>query len=240
MFRLFKTSPKVRLIKRAGGTPSLASLPANERAAVLWFKPIEYLFWGHLVFMPVAYILILFWPPYHHAFMLTDWIADMLPHRIFGILTVTQEQLDAAGATLPRPAYIHFIIEQIMPASIYLLWLLANCHRYWRLYPHYETYLHRKFENLDEQRASISWPAKLAIILTLPALLACVIWFISSPDALLMLIESGNKPGLFSLYATGTAWGGVGSIFAFFSFIYIVNCRHIFSTLRGDWKHPKN
>jgi hypothetical protein len=43
MFRFFKTSPMVRLIKRAGGTPSLASLPANERAAVLWFTPIEYL-----------------------------------------------------------------------------------------------------------------------------------------------------------------------------------------------------
>ncbi|WP_438997433.1 hypothetical protein, partial [Candidatus Puniceispirillum sp.] len=109
-FGLFKTSPRVRLVKREGGVPDLASLPAGERQAVLWFKPIEYLSWGHLVFMPVAYILILFWSPYHHAFIVTDWIANMLPHRIFGILTVTQEQLDHAGATLPRAAYIHFIV----------------------------------------------------------------------------------------------------------------------------------
>jgi hypothetical protein len=115
---------------------------------------------------------------------------------------------------------------------------LANCHRYWRLYPHYESYLHRKFVNLDEQRASIGWPTKLALTFSLPVLLACVMWFILSPNALLMLIESGNKPGLISLYATGTAWGGV--LILIFLANMVRTARGYLAMFRGDWKHPKN
>ena len=98
-------------------------------------KPTNFLFVGHLVFMPVAWLLIQTWPPYHHAFAVTDWIADRLPTIVFGILTVTQAQFDEAGARLPRAAYIHFIVEQLLVAAFYLIWPLIISVRMWRLYP---------------------------------------------------------------------------------------------------------
>jgi len=63
VFRLFNRSPKKRLIKRKGGPPPLASLTADERTAVILFRMIEYLMWGHMVFMAVVWVLVQFWPP---------------------------------------------------------------------------------------------------------------------------------------------------------------------------------
>jgi len=236
--KFFKRSPVVKLIKREGGPPDLASLPAAEREAVIWFKwlglkPAEYLFWGHLAFMPLAWLLIVFWPPYHNVFVVTDWIADILPHRIFGVLTVTQAQLDGVGARLPRAAYVHFIVEQILLAMVYLLWPLINCLRYWRLYPLYDAYLHRVFVNLDEQRASISLPRKVALLLFGLAVLAFTVWLGVSPDLLLLLIEKGNKPGLLSYNATGTAWGGSSLLLVIGTLI--LNARGLLAMFRGDW-----
>ena len=105
--------------------------------------------------MSVVYLLVMFWPPYQKAFIVTNCIFDILPHSIFGVLAVTQEQLNNVGATLPRAACIHFIVPQLIMAIIYLLWALLNCWRYWRLYPDYEVYLRRAYVNFDEQRARI-------------------------------------------------------------------------------------
>ena len=107
-----------RLIKRTDIPPDELFASDEERRAVqlrqwLFDKPVNFQFFGQLVFMPVAWLLVQFWPPYHNAFVVTDWIADILPTSVFGILTVTQAQLDEVGARLPRAAYIHFIVEQI-------------------------------------------------------------------------------------------------------------------------------
>jgi hypothetical protein len=160
-FRLFKKTPTVHLIKRKGGPPSPKTLPANERKALFWHKwlgsnLVTFAIFGHAAFMSVAYLLVMFWPPYQQAFIVTNWIADILPHSIFGVLAVTQEQLNNVGATLPRAAYIHFIVPQLIMAIIYLLWTLLNCRQYWRLYPDYEAYLRRVYVNLDERKAWIS------------------------------------------------------------------------------------
>ena len=167
-FSLFKKTPTMHLIKRDGGPPSPATLPANERKALFWFtwlgaKPIVYVFWGQAVFMPVAYLLVMFWPPYQKAFIVTNWIANILPHSIFGVLAVTQEQLNNVGATLPRAVCIHFIVPQLIMAIIYLLWALLNYWRYWRLYPDYEVYLRRAYVNFDEQRAWIREQKNLVV-----------------------------------------------------------------------------
>jgi hypothetical protein len=42
--------------------------------------------YGHAVFMLAVYFLVMFWPPYQQAFIVTNWIADILPHSIFGVL----------------------------------------------------------------------------------------------------------------------------------------------------------
>ena len=106
--------------------------------------------YGHAVFVSVVYFLVMFWPPYQQAFIVTNWIADILPHSIFAALAVTQELLNNVGATLPRAAYIYFIVPQLIVAIICLLWALLNCRRYWRLYPDYEAYLRRVYVNFDE------------------------------------------------------------------------------------------
>ena len=95
--------PPLTLIMRAGGRPKLATLPPEERAAVRMFKPIEYLFYLQLAFMTIAYFLVLLWPPYHAAFAITNWIADIMPHSIFGVLTVTQAELDEISFYFYRP-----------------------------------------------------------------------------------------------------------------------------------------
>ena len=107
-FRLFKKTPTVHLIKRKGGPPSPKTLPANERKALFWHKwlgsnLVTFAIFGHAAFMSVAYLLVMFWPPYQQAFIVTNWIADILPHSIFGVLAVTQEQLNNVGATLLVP-----------------------------------------------------------------------------------------------------------------------------------------
>ena len=131
-FRLFKKTPTVHLIKRKGGPPSPKTLPANERKALFWHKwlgssLVTFAIYGHAVFMSVVYFLVMFWPPYQQAFIVTNWIVDILPHSIFGVLAVTPEQLNNVGATLPRAAYIHFIVPQLIMAIIYLLWTLLSC-----------------------------------------------------------------------------------------------------------------
>ena len=157
-FRLFKKTPTVHLIKRKGGPPSPKTLPTNERKALFWHKwlgssLVTFAIFGHAAFISVAYLLVMFWPPYQQAFIVTNWIADILPHSIFGVLAVTQEQLNNVGATLPRAAYIHFIVPQLIMAIIYLLWTLLNCRQYWRLYPDHQAYLRRVYVNFDERKA---------------------------------------------------------------------------------------
>ena len=121
----WKRGPPLRLIKRTDIPPDELFASDEERRAIklrkwLFEKPVNFLFVGHLVFMPVAWLLIQTWPPYHHAFAVTDWIADRLPTSVFGILTVTEAQLDEVGARLPRAAYVHFIVEQLLVAACYL------------------------------------------------------------------------------------------------------------------------
>ena len=91
--------------------------------------------YGHAVFMSVAHLLVMLWSPYQQAFIVTNWIADILQDSIFGVLAVTPEQMISVRGTLPRAAYIHFIVPQHTMAIIYLLWAVLNCRRYWRLYP---------------------------------------------------------------------------------------------------------
>lgn len=79
----------------------------------------------------------------------------MSAKHCFGVLAVTQEQLNNVGATLPRAAYIHFIVPQLIMAIIYLLWTLLNCRRYWRSYPDHQAYLRRVYVNFDERKAGI-------------------------------------------------------------------------------------
>ncbi|MDB3891792.1 hypothetical protein N9368_01620 [Alphaproteobacteria bacterium] len=244
-FGLFKKTPRVRLIKRDGGPPSPATLPANERKALFWFtwlgaKPIVYVFWGHGVFMSVAYLLVMFWPPYQQAFFVTNWIADILPHSIFGILTVTQEQLDNVGAALPRAAYIHFIVPQLTLATIHLLWALLNCRRYWRLYPDYESYHRRVYVNFDEQKASITRRKKILGLFSGVVLLAMVIWPAISPDVLLAVIDDIKKPGLFYFHALVVSWFGVAPLFMGLTFVFIMSWRGFADVFWANTKDPKN
>ena len=88
-FRLFKKTPTVHLIKRKGGPPSPKTLPANERKALFWHKwlgssLVTFVIYGHAVFMSVVYFLVMLWPPYPQAFIVTNWTADILPHSIVG------------------------------------------------------------------------------------------------------------------------------------------------------------
>ena len=140
----------VHLIKRKCDPSSPKTLPANELKALFWYKwlvssLLTFAIYGHAVFMSVAYLLVMFWPPYQQAFIVTNWIANILPHSIFGVLAVTQEQLNTVGATLTRAAHIHFIVPQLIMAIIYLLWTLLNC----------EAYLRRIYVNFDERKAGI-------------------------------------------------------------------------------------
>lgn len=233
-----KRKPRITLIMRAGGRPKLATLPPEERAVALMFKSIEYLVFLQLAFMAIAYFLVLLWPPYHAAFAITNWIADIMPHSIFGVLTVTQAELDAVGATLPREAYIHFVVEQIIVAMIYIFWPLIICRKAWRLYPHYDSWQRRVFINVDEYRDRIQFRRKLACVIFLPCLTAIVIWAISSPNFLLMLIEKSQQPGLVASQATATMWGGV-NILLFVGY-FIIAAREYYALFRGEWALPKN
>ena len=229
-FRLFKKTPTVHLIKRKGGPPSPKTLPANERKALFWHKwlgssLVTFAIFGHAAFMSVAYLLVMFWPPYQQAFIVTNWIADILPHSIFGVLAVTQEQLNNVGATLPRAAYIHFIVPQLIMAIIYLLWTLLNCRQYWRLYPDYEAYLRRVYVNLDERKAWFRERKRILRPIVGAAFLALTIQTVLSPDFLLTVIEYGKTPGLMSYYATSMSLVGVGPAFLVLTYIFIVNCR---------------
>ena len=229
-FRLFKKTPTVHLIKRKGGPPSPKTLPANERKALFWHKwlgsnLVIFAIFGHAVFMSVAYLLAMFWPPYQQAFIVTNWIADILPHSIFGVLAVTQEQLNNVGATLPRAAYIHFIVPQLIMAIIYLLWTLLNCRQYWRLYLDYEAYLRRVYVNLDERKAWFRERKRILRLIVGVAFLELTIQTALSPDFLLTVIEYGKTPGLMSYYATSMSLVGVGPAFMVLTYIFIVNCR---------------
>ena len=229
-FRLFKKTPTVHLIKRKGGPPSPKTLPANERKALFWHKwlgsnLVTFAIFGHAAFMSVAYLLVMFWPPYQQAFIVTNWIADILPHSIFGVLAVTQEELNNVGATLPRAAYIHFIVPQLIMAIIYLLWTLLNCRQYWRLYPDYEAYLRRVYVNLDERKAWFRERKRILRLIVGVAFLALTIQTALSPDFLLTVIEYGKTPGLMSYYATSMSLVGVGPAFMVLTYIFIVNCR---------------
>ena len=229
-FRLFKKTPTVHLIKRKGGPPSPKTLPANERKALFWHKwlgssLVTFAIFGHAAFMSVAYLLVMFWPPYQQAFIVTNWIVDILPRSIFGVLAVTQEQLNNVGATLPRAAYIHFIVPQLIMAIIYLLWTLLNCRQYWRLYPDYEAYLRRVYVNLDERKAWFRERKKILRLIVGVAFLAQTIQTVLSPDFLLTVIEYGKTPGLMSYYATSMSLVGVGPAFLVLTYIFIVNCR---------------
>ena len=237
-FRLFKKTPTVHLIKRKGGPPSPKTLPANERKALFWHKwlgssLVTFAIFGHAAFISVAYLLVMFWPPYQQAFIVTNWIADILPHSIFGVLAVTQEQLNNVGATLPRAAYIHFIVPQLIMAIIYLLWTLLNCRQYWRLYPDHQAYLRRVYVNLDERK-------KILSLIAMVAFLALSIWPALSPDFLLTVIEYGKTPGLMSYYATSMSLVGVGPVFMLMTYIFIVNCRRIFEAFWIDSKRLKD
>ena len=131
-FSLFKKTPTVHLIKRKGGPSLPKTLPANERKSLFLYKwlglmPMAFALYGRPVFMSLVYLLVMLWPPYQQAFIVTNWIADILPHSIFSVLAVTQEQLNNVGATIPRATYIHFIVPQLIMAIIYLLWTLLSC-----------------------------------------------------------------------------------------------------------------
>lgn len=244
-FRLFKKTPTVHLIKRKGGPPSPKTLPANERKALFWHKwlgssLVTFAIYGHAVFMSVVYFLVMFWPPYQQAFIVTNWIVDILPHSIFGVLAVTQEQLNNVGATLPRAAYIHFIVPQLIMAIIYLLWTLLNCRRYWRSYLDHQAYLRRVYVNFDERKAGICERKKILLLIAMVALLALTIWPALSPDFLLTVIEYGKKPGLMSYYATSISLVGVGPAFMVMTYIFIVNCRGVLEAFWIDSKHLKD
>ena len=244
-FRLFKKTPTVHLIKRKGGPPSPKTLPANERKALFWHKwlgssLVTFAIFGHAAFISVAYLLVMFWPPYQQAFIVTNWIADILPHSIFGVLAVTQEQLNNVGATLPRAAYIHFIVPQLIMAIIYLLWTLLNCRQYWRLYPDYEAYLRRVYVNLDERKAWFRERKRILSLIAMVAFLALSICPALSPDFLLTVIEYGKTPGLMSYYATSMSLVGVGPVFVLMTYIFIVNCRRIFEAFWIDSKRLKD
>ena len=140
-------------------------------------------------------------------------------------MAVTQEQLNNVGATLPRAAYIHFIVPQLIMAIIYLLWTLLNCRQYWRLYTDYEAYLRRVYVNLDERKAWFRERKKILRLIVGVAFLALTIQTVLSPDFLLTVIEYGKTPGLMSYYATSMSLVGVGPAFMVLTYIFIVNCR---------------
>lgn len=203
-----------RLIKRTDIPPDELFASDEERRAVqlsrwLFGKPTSFLFVGQLVFMPVAWLLVQFWPPYHNAFVVTDWIADILPTSVFGILTVTQAQLDEVGARLPRAAYIHFIVEQILLAALYLVLPLIISVKMWRLYPHFEAHIRRIHVNYDEYRNT----AMRRVCWVIPPFILGAVygtwWVFSSPDLLLYMIEKGNGIGMIAMNATGAMWAGV-------------------------------
>jgi hypothetical protein len=189
--------------------------------------------YGHAVFMSAVYFLVMFWPPYQQAFIVTNWIVDILPHSIFGVLAVTQEQLNNVGATLPRAAYIHFIVPQLIMAIIYLLWTLLNCRRYWRSYPDHQAYLRRVYVNFDERK-------KILLLIAMVALLALTIWPALSPDFLLTVKEYGKKLGLMSYDATGISLVGVGPVFMVMTYIFIVNLRGVLEAFWIDSKRLKD
>jgi hypothetical protein len=70
------------------GWPALTkTLPANERKALLWYKwlglmAMAFAICGHAVFMSVAHFLVMLWSPYQQAFIVTNWITDILQHSI--------------------------------------------------------------------------------------------------------------------------------------------------------------
>ena len=97
-FRLFKKTPTVHLIKRKGGPPSPKTLPANERKALFWHKwlgssLVTFAIYGHAVFMSVVYFLVMFWPPYQQAFIVTNCFADILPHSILEAFWIDSKRL---------------------------------------------------------------------------------------------------------------------------------------------------
>ena len=97
--------------------------------------------------------------------------------------------MNNVGATLPRAAYIYFIVPQLIMAIIYLLWALLNCRRYWRLYPDYEAYLRRVYVNFDERKAWFRERKRILRLIVVVAFLALTIQTALSPDFLLMVIE---------------------------------------------------
>ena len=244
-FSLFKgKTPKIKLTKREGGPPRLADLPAEERRAVIWFdwlgvKPMMFFFWGYMVLMPVAYCLAVFWPPYHHSFVVTDWIAGHLPHDIFGVLTVTEAHLDAAGAMLPRGAYIQYAVEQILIVTIFLGWLLLNCHRYWRLYPYYQAYQVRKYSNYNEYMTPIGWKKRSFALLACLAITLSFFWIAASPETLPTLIARANESPHFAVQTALAMWTGMAGLTIMFSFTGITNLRSIVTKFYLDSK-PKN
>lgn len=210
----WKRGPPLRLIKRTDIPPDELFTSDEVRRAVRLFRwlygySISFLFYGHLVFMPVAWLLIQTWPPYHHAFVVTDWIADRLPSTVFGILTVTQAQLDEVGARLPRAAYIHFIVEQIVLAAICLVWSLTISVKMWRIYPFLEAHARHIHVNYDEYRNTAMRRKGWIVPPFILGVLYGGWWIFSSPDRLLYMIEKGNGFGLLAINAIGAMWVGV-------------------------------
>ncbi|MEX0502315.1 hypothetical protein AB3X55_01810 [Alphaproteobacteria bacterium LSUCC0719] len=220
----WKRGPPLRLIKRTDIPPDELFTSDEVRRAVefrncFFVRPSNILFYGHLVFMPVAWLLIQTWPPYHHAFVVTDWIADRLPSSVFGILTVTQAQLDEVGARLPRAAYIHFIVEQIVLAAICLVWPLTISVKMWRIYPLLEAHARHIHVNYDEYRNTAMRRGAWISIPMIPAILVFAWWIFSSPNRLLYMIEKGNGFGLLAINATGAMWGSITALILVSGFI---------------------
>ena len=155
-------------------------------------------------------------------------------------MAVTQEQLNNVGTTLPRAAYIYFIVPQLIMAIIYLLWALLICRRYWRLYPDYEAFLLRVYVNFDERKAWFCERKRILSLIVVVAFLALTIQTALLSDFLLTVIECGKKPGLMSYYATGTFLVGVGPAFMMMTYILIINCRGYLDVFWVDLKSLKD
>ena len=203
----------MRLIRRSNIAKGTEFVSDGQRRVIRMYThlgPCMKIFWVHLLYFPVAVLLIHLSPPFHELFFATDKIADILPHRIFGILSVSQDELDAIGVALPRSAIIHLIVEQILMLSFFVIWALARTGKAWKSYPAFEEHYRYIYENYDSVENHRRKKARMAFLPALIIFPVLTVYPLISSELLLYGLESVNSYGLLAFFAWGSMWSFCG------------------------------
>lgn len=229
----------MKLVRRAGIVANgIEFTSEKERQFIRTYThlgPCTKLFWLHLIYVPAALFLINFWPPFHELLAVTDWIADVLPHQVFGILTISESMIEATGVTLPRSVVVHLIVEQILMFGFFLIWVLLRARKAWIFYPEFEAHCRRIYENYREVEEDRLKKTRKFFLPGILLFLLLTIYPLSSPELLLYGLEHVGGHGLIAFYAWGSMWSFCG--LGLFWVMVIIHARRYARMIPTDGKY---